>query len=158
MIAGCIARATLHEDAGRLSEQRYRPVMREAELDLTNAPAVTVQLISEVRVMTFGTPRMLRSWSVTTCALRPETAAETLMTAGPLLAAMMDELPGSGPVTLRLRDGKLLSPCRHQDALAVHDLTDHRVAWLCPECDRQLPADFSPEHAQGITTDLRRLP
>lgn len=155
MIVGCIAHATLHEDTRHLSEQHYRPVMTREELDLTDAPAITVQLVSEIRVFTLGVPRMLRSWSVTTRALRLETAAETLMTAEPLLVAMMDELPGSGSVTLRLRDGKLLGPCRHPGALAVHDLTHARVAWLCPECDRQLPADFDPARARGITIDLR---
>ena len=33
------------------------------------------------------------------------------------------------------------SHCSHSDAVEVNLLTGERVAWLCPDCDRQLPPD-----------------
>jgi hypothetical protein len=36
-----------------------------------------------------------------------------------------------------------LGPCAHPDAVPVELLlTGERVAWLCPGCDTQLPADY----------------
>lgn len=38
-----------------------------------------------------------------------------------------------------------LGGCRHPAAVPVHaQPTDELVAHLCPDCDRQLPADWSP--------------
>ena len=31
--------------------------------------------------------------------------------------------------------------CSHNSAVPVDTLDGERVAWLCPDCDRQLPAD-----------------
>lgn len=55
-----------------------------------------------------------------------------------------------GPVTpLRYEDlaaanlGVLIGPCAHNGAVPVDLLlTGETVAWLCPECDAQLPAGW----------------
>lgn len=41
------------------------------------------------------------------------------------------------------RDAPVPGPCRHRRAKGVRDLNDNVVAWLCPDCDEQLPAGFS---------------
>lgn len=43
------------------------------------------------------------------------------------------------------RLGAILGPCNHPDAVPVELLlTGEVVAWLCPDCDRQLPAGWGP--------------
>lgn len=38
----------------------------------------------------------------------------------------------------------LLAGCRHPHAIAVrNELTGKREAWLCPDCDEQLPANWA---------------
>lgn len=39
--------------------------------------------------------------------------------------------------------------CSHPGAVPVDTLAGERVAWLCPACDRQLPAG----HRQGVPAD-----
>jgi len=41
------------------------------------------------------------------------------------------------------RLGAVLGPCAHPDAVPVESLAGTVVAWLCPACDRQLPAGWS---------------
>lgn len=36
----------------------------------------------------------------------------------------------------------LTCPTSHRNAVPVEDLLGERVATLCPDCDRQLPADW----------------
>lgn len=36
----------------------------------------------------------------------------------------------------------LTCPSAHAAAVPVDDLTGELVAWLCPDCDKQLPADW----------------
>lgn len=39
--------------------------------------------------------------------------------------------------------------CYHDNAVSVEDLNGERVAALCPDCDVQLPAAWSPERWEG---------
>jgi hypothetical protein len=87
-------------------------------------------------------------WTVETSAATPTEAFKRLHCAEPLLVERVRELAffgfGSGERWFRLADGKLLDPCGHPDAVPVDTLwTRERVAWLCPECDAQLPADWA---------------
>ena len=90
---------------------------------------------------------MVTSWTVATGALDPLAAYEALLEAEPLLAARVPELARDfGRRYFRLAGGQLLDPCVHPGAIPVDQpalLGGERVAWLCPECDAQLPADWS---------------
>jgi hypothetical protein len=37
----------------------------------------------------------------------------------------------------------LPAPCAHEQAVPVPAIGGNVVAWLCPQCDTQLPQDFS---------------
>ena len=46
------------------------------------------------------------------------------------------------------RDVAVIPPCTHRAAVEVESAGE-RVAWLCPDCDAQLPAEWmSPYHAR----------
>ena len=45
--------------------------------------------------------------------------------------------------TLSLQGRALPAPCAHEQAVPVPDNGGNVVAWLCPQCDTQLPQDFS---------------
>ncbi len=53
-------------------------------------------------------------------------------------------MPGRDLTTDRLTMRMLArqSACSHSEAVPVDTLDGERVAWLCPSCDAQLPADF----------------
>jgi hypothetical protein len=38
-----------------------------------------------------------------------------------------------------VRIAAALGPCQHPDAIPVNIATGETVAWLCPNCDEQLP-------------------
>lgn len=44
---------------------------------------------------------------------------------------------------LTLQDRALPAPCAHEKAVPVPAIGGNVVAWLCPQCDTQLPQDFS---------------
>jgi hypothetical protein len=44
---------------------------------------------------------------------------------------------------LTLQDRALAAPCAHEQAVPVPAIGGNVVAWLCPQCDAQLPQDFS---------------
>jgi hypothetical protein len=45
---------------------------------------------------------------------------------------------------LALQGLPVTAPCAHRQAVPVRGLSgDDVVAWLCPQCDTQLPAEFS---------------
>ena len=41
--------------------------------------------------------------------------------------------------------GPLSPMCLHSGAVPVEDLGGERVATLCPDCNKQLPAEWQPE-------------
>jgi hypothetical protein len=43
------------------------------------------------------------------------------------------------------RISALSCPVAHTTAVPVDDVAGQLVAWLCPTCDRQLPADWKPK-------------
>jgi hypothetical protein len=44
---------------------------------------------------------------------------------------------------LSLQGQGLPAPCAHEQAVPVPAIGGNVVAWLCPQCDTQLPQDFS---------------
>jgi hypothetical protein len=44
---------------------------------------------------------------------------------------------------LSLHGQALPAPCAHEQAVPVPAIGGNVVAWLCPQCDAQLPQDFS---------------
>ena len=44
---------------------------------------------------------------------------------------------------LGLQGQALPAPCAHEQAVPVPAIGGNVVAWLCPQCDTQLPQDFS---------------
>ena len=44
---------------------------------------------------------------------------------------------------LTLQGQVLPAPCAHEQAVPVPAIGGNVVAWLCPQCDTQLPQDFS---------------
>ena len=44
---------------------------------------------------------------------------------------------------MALQGQALPAPCAHEQAVPVPAVGGNVVAWLCPQCDTQLPADFS---------------
>ena len=44
---------------------------------------------------------------------------------------------------LELQAQALPAPCAHEQAVPVPAIGGNVVAWLCPQCDTQLPQDFS---------------
>lgn len=88
-------------------------------------------------------PELVARWRVTTEASTPVAATEQLREAEDLLGSRLAGSCGPGPRWFRLKDGELLDPCAHPGAVPVDAAwTGERVAWLCPECDAQLPADW----------------
>jgi hypothetical protein len=43
---------------------------------------------------------------------------------------------------LTLQGRALAAPCAHEQAVPVPSVGGNVVAWLCPQCDAQLPQDF----------------
>jgi hypothetical protein len=50
---------------------------------------------------------------------------------------------------LELQGQALPAPCAHEPAVPVPGIGGDVVAWLCPQCDDQLPADFSVREKAG---------
>lgn len=52
----------------------------------------------------------------------------------------------AGITTAQLAANRSALACRraHAAAVPVDDLTGELVAWLCPDCDQQFPADWKP--------------
>ena len=44
---------------------------------------------------------------------------------------------------MALQGQALPAPCAHEQAVPVRAIGGNVVAWLCPQCDTQLPQDFS---------------
>jgi hypothetical protein len=49
--------------------------------------------------------------------------------------------------TLTLQGRAFRTPCAHEEAVPVPAIGGNVVAWLCLQCDTQLPQDFSPLEA-----------
>ncbi|HEV7215208.1 MAG TPA: hypothetical protein VGP33_08775 [Chloroflexota bacterium] len=49
----------------------------------------------------------------------------------------------------------LTCPRAHTAAVPVDDVTGEHVAWLCPDCDKQLPAEWVPPavHREAVLRD-----
>jgi hypothetical protein len=63
-------------------------------------------------------------------------------------ASLHRAVPGTSMELAAARMTAILGPCRHTAAEPVQLLDDgDTVAWLCPDCDTQLPADWAPAPA-----------
>jgi hypothetical protein len=58
-----------------------------------------------------------------------------------------DGLRAGGGISSAMASANLTAafncPTGHRNAIPVEDLTGQRVATLCPDCDRQLPAEWN---------------
>jgi len=50
-------------------------------------------------------------------------------------------------------------PTHHSNAVPVENLDGERVATLCPDCDRQLPADWktAEERAEAVAKEVEEI-
>ncbi len=106
-------------------------------------PYVYVAPLASTQV--HGGAFIVERWTVEASAPTAAEAYGRLRDAEPLLLERMPELmtDGLGPRWFRLANGQLRSPCAHPDAEPVDLLlTGETVAWLCPECGQELPADW----------------
>lgn len=113
--------------------------------DAGNAPVIVLVPRDTRAVGVIGAERSaVASWTAATGAASPVSAYEALAEAEPLLVGRMSELAfDHGRRYFRLAHGELLAPCVHPGAVPVDTLwTGERVAYLCPECDAQLPSNW----------------